>query len=64
MFQINVKICQISMRCWDSNSQPSEYESRHITTRPGLPPIWNDLVSLLCVDGTYAPVGNPAKAQT
>ena len=27
----------MSIRCWDSNPQPSEYESLPITTRPGLP---------------------------
>ena len=30
----NVKICPSSMRCWDSNSRPSEHEYPHITTRP------------------------------
>ena len=27
-----------SIRRWDSNSQPSDYESPPLTTRPGLPP--------------------------
>ena len=31
--------CPSSIRCQDSNSQPSDYESTHLTTRPGLPPI-------------------------
>ena len=30
--------CPSSIRCWDSNPRPSEYESPPITTRPGLPP--------------------------
>ena len=36
--QINVKKCPSSIRCWDSNSQPSENKSPPLTTRPGLPP--------------------------
>ena len=31
--------CPSSIQCWDSNPQPSEHESPHITTRTGLPPI-------------------------
>ena len=34
--QIDVKKCRSSIWCWDSN--PLEYESLPITTRPGLPP--------------------------
>ena len=34
---INVEKCSSSIRCWDSNSQPSECESPPLTTRPGLP---------------------------
>ena len=30
--------CPSSIRRRDSNSQPSDYESPHLTTRPGLPP--------------------------
>ena len=30
--------CPFSIRCQDSNAQPSDYESPPITTRPGLPP--------------------------
>ena len=30
--------CPSSIRCWDSNSQPSEHESPPITTRPGQAP--------------------------
>ena len=30
--------CPSNIRCWDSNPRPSEHESSHITTRPGLPP--------------------------
>ena len=33
-----VKKCPSSIRCRDSNPQPSECESLPITTRPGLPP--------------------------
>ena len=36
--QINVKKCSSSIRRRDSNSQPSDYESPPLTTRPGLPP--------------------------
>ena len=31
----NVKKCPSSICCWDSNSQPLEHESPHITSRPG-----------------------------
>ena len=34
--QIYVKKCPSSKCCWDSNPQPSEYESPPVTTRPGL----------------------------
>ena len=34
--QINEKKRPSSIRCRDSNSQPSDYESPPITTRPGL----------------------------
>ena len=45
-FRINITIfttnqcekCLSSLRCWDSNPLPLEYESPPITTRPGLPP--------------------------
>ena len=30
--------CPSGIRHWDSNSQPSDYESHPLTTRPGLPP--------------------------
>ena len=30
--------CPSSLRCWDSNPQPSEWKSPPITTGPGLPP--------------------------
>ena len=30
--------CPSSIRCRDSNSQPSDYKSSPLTTRPGLPP--------------------------
>ena len=33
---MNVKKCPSSIRRWDSNSQPSDYESPPLTTRPGL----------------------------
>ena len=36
--QINVKKCPSITQCWDSNSQPSNYESPPLTTRRGLPP--------------------------
>ena len=32
--------CPSSKRCWDSNPQPFEHKSSHITTRPELPPNW------------------------
>ena len=35
--QINVKISPSGIQRWDSNSQPSDYESHTLTTRPGLP---------------------------
>ena len=38
LHQLNVKKCPSSIRCHDSNSQPSDYESPPLTTRPGLPP--------------------------
>ena len=37
--QINVKKCPSSIQCWDSNSQPSDFESPPLTTKPGLPPL-------------------------
>ena len=37
--QINVKKCLSSIRRWDLNSQPSDYVSSPLTTRPGLPPV-------------------------
>ena len=48
--QINVKNCPSSIWCWDSNLQPSEYESPPITTRPGLP---LQLTFLQLSDGEY-----------
>ena len=36
--QKNVKKCPSSIRHWDSNSQPSDYDSPPSTTRPGLAP--------------------------
>ena len=30
-----MKKCPSSLRCWESNSQPSDYESPPLTTRPG-----------------------------
>ena len=41
--QINVKKCPSSIRRWDSNPRPLERESTPITTRPGLPPIYETL---------------------
>ena len=41
---INVKICTSSLQCWDSNLQPSDYESPPLTTRPG----YTSLLLLLC----------------
>ena len=35
--QINVTKGPSSIRCWNSNSQSSDYESPPITTKPGLP---------------------------
>ena len=36
--QMNVKKCPSSIQRWDSNSQPSDYETPPLTTRPVLPP--------------------------
>ena len=36
--QINVKKFLSSIWRWESNSQPSDYESTPLTTRPGLSP--------------------------
>ena len=36
--QLNVEKCPSSIRCRDSNPQPSEYESPPTTTGPWLPP--------------------------
>ena len=36
--QIYVKKCPFSIWRWDTNWQPSDYESPPLTTRPGLPP--------------------------
>ena len=43
--QINVKkmSCPSSIWRWDLNPRPLEYESSHITTRPGLPPTFISL---------------------
>ena len=41
------KKCPSSIQRRDSNSQPSDYESPPLTTRPGLPPIPN--LKLDCV---------------
>ena len=45
--QINVKICPSSILCQDSNSQPLERESPPMTTRPGLPPLFNKVWKVL-----------------
>ena len=37
LLRISVKKCPSSIWCQDSNSQPSDYESPLLTTRPGLP---------------------------
>ena len=34
-----------NLMCWDLNSRPSEHESLHITTRPGLPVFFQQLNS-------------------
>ena len=38
ILQLNVKKCPSSIRRWDSNTQPSDYEPPPLTTRPGLSP--------------------------
>ena len=38
--QINMKKYPSSIQRQDSNSQPSDYESPPLTTRPGLPPLF------------------------
>ena len=44
--------CPSSIRRWDSNSQPSDYKSPPLTTRPGLPPtskqLRNAIVAIAC----------------
>ena len=45
LHQIYVKKCPSSIRYRDSNLRPSERESLPITTRPGLPPMPQDLSS-------------------
>ena len=42
-----MKKCPPSIQCWDWNSQPLEHESPPITTRPGLPPNYSQIV---CVE--------------
>ena len=50
LFQTNITIfttnnrekCPSSIRCWDSNPQPSEPETPTITTRPGLLSLYYD----------------------
>ena len=49
--QINVKKCPSSIRHWDSNLQPSDYESPPLTTRPVLPVIMLDFLSYLMGGG-------------
>ena len=44
--QIKVKKCPSSMRCWNSNPQPTEHESPPITTRPGLQPV----IDVSCIE--------------
>ena len=43
--------CASSLRCWDSNPQPSEHESPPIITMPGLPP---SLATILLYDLFFA----------
>ena len=50
--QINVKKVHPVCSSGICNSQTSEYESTHITTRAGLPPFFNTLVLSLSVGGT------------
>ena len=38
LHQINLKSDSYSIQYWDSNSQPLEHESPHITTKPELAP--------------------------
>ena len=49
--QINVKQCPSCIRCRDLNSQPSDYESPPLTTRPGLLPYPDIVIEaiLLCL---------------
>ena len=55
MFTTNLcEKCPSSIRCWDSNSRPSEHGSPPITTRPGLPPCrYNFSVRDLWLRATY-----------
>ena len=52
LFQTNINIisttnqyarCPSSIWCWDSNQQPSDCKSFPITSRPGLPPLSNQV---------------------
>ena len=44
--QIISEKCPYSILHWDLNSQPSDYESPPLTTRPELPPYLNSLFEL------------------
>ena len=50
--QINVKKCPSSIRCWDLNPQPLEHESPPLTIRPGLPPIFAQVILLFLSRGS------------
>ena len=53
--QICVKKYPSSLRCQDSNPQPSDHESPPITTRPGLPPSSNFLCKRFLKGGRLSP---------
>ena len=44
--QVKCQKCPSNIRCRDSNSQPSDYESLPLTTRPGLTPLCLHLLVL------------------
>ena len=47
------KKCHSSIWCRDSNPRPSEHKSPPITSRPGLPPLCQEILSATKVDGIH-----------
>ena len=46
------EICPSSIRRWDLNPQPLEHESPPLTIRPGLPPIFAQVILLFLSRGS------------